>query len=316
MGSGMLALLCTRRTVMSRETADCPVVTLESAPRVEWARHRSRARGDLGRLLVSWLASARWQYFCLLLSDTAYLLAREKYSAFAIDRIYADTPSGFGWLGRRLDRYVLDLPVHRAVRDRFRFVTRHLTEAIQQSLAEFLEVEVLSVPCGLVRDLTTVYQQLGRKDPDAAQRVKFYGLDLDYEGRVLEEARRRARSSGAPITFVRANALEGRTWSWLRQQVSTLSVISCIGFSPWLAPDELGMLLRCFGEHLRTSGYLLLDRFNPGRHSQMGKRAEIHAHYHSDEHVREHLEAAGLAVQMSAVLGDNEGMGYVAQKVG
>jgi SAM-dependent methyltransferase len=292
------------------------IVTLENAPRRQCARHRARAGRDLRRLALSWLLTGHWHYLPLLLADTGYLLAREKYSAFAIDRIYADTPGGWGWLGRCLDRYVLDLPVHRAVRDRFRFVTRHLVEALHRLLAGRDEVAVLSVPCGLARDLCTAHGQVKRRHPDADRRLKLYGLDLDYEGRVLEEARRRARAAGAPIRLVRGDALDAATWSWLRGEAPALSAILCIGFSPWLAPDELGALLRQFARHLHPGGYLFLDRFNEGRYSKMGSRADILAHYHSDTWVRDCLRTAGLALQTGYPLGGDEGMLYVARKIG
>src|SRR5262249_14065080 len=129
-----LAQLFAGRIPMPTATMDPVIVRLEKAPRLEWAKHRSRARRDLRCLLHSWLLTGKWYYSFLLLSETGRLLAREKYSAFAIDRVYANDPAGFGWLGRRLDRYLLDLPVHRAVRDRFAFVTRNLAMAIESQL--------------------------------------------------------------------------------------------------------------------------------------------------------------------------------------
>ncbi|HYT89676.1 MAG TPA: class I SAM-dependent methyltransferase [Gemmataceae bacterium] len=284
-----------------------PIIRLESAPRSHWAKHRARARLGVGRLLRSWLLTGRWHYALLLLSETGRLLAREKYSAFAIDRIYANTPAGLGWLGRRLDRYVLDLPVHRAVRDRFAFVTRHLRAILQAELTAGATVRVLSVPCGLARDLCTVYAGLS---PALRRRVEFYGLDLDYEGRVLAETRRRTDTAGVPILLVQANALLDHTWSWLRTEAGPLSVINCIGLAPWLTPEELAALLQRFATHLRSGGHLLLDRFNRGRHSKLGADAEIHAHYHTEEIYRVAIDASGLIIADSTTLGESEGTAY------
>src|SRR5262249_18532684 len=66
--------------LMSAPPIDGPVVSLESAPAAEWAKHRSRAEPGLRRLMRSWLLAGKWHYFFLLLSDTGCLLAREKYS--------------------------------------------------------------------------------------------------------------------------------------------------------------------------------------------------------------------------------------------
>jgi hypothetical protein len=288
------------------------VVRLEPRPEAASAKHRARARMGMRQLLRSWFLAGKWHYYFLLLSDTGALLAREKYSAFAIDRIYADEPSGRGWLGRRLDRYLLDLPVHRAVRDRFAFVTRRLTEALQELLAQGAgPVTVLSVPCGLGRDLGVVHGRLRDLDAGATRRLRLYGIDLDYEGRVLDEARRRAQAAGVTVRLVQANILAEATWAWLRADAGPLSVVSCIGLAPWLAPDELRGLLATFAAHLRPEGCVLLDRFNRGRHSDLGKAAEIPAHYHSDEVLREAITTSGLSVKACEPFHGSEGVGYV-----
>jgi hypothetical protein len=288
---------------------------LLTAPTVEWAKHRSQARSGLRRLLRSWFLAGKWHYFFLLFSETGMLLSREKYSAFAIDRVYADRPGGWGWLGRRLDRYLLDLPVHRAARQRFAFVTRSMAAAIQSQLADRGErVTVLSAPCGLVRDLCTTYEMLLRLDPDSARGLRFYGLDLDFEGRVLEEARRRASAAGVPIRLVQANILDDSAWSWLRREAGPLAVVNCIGLAPWLSPDEVAGLLPRFAVHLRVGGYLLLDRFNQGKHNKLGEGAEIHAHYHTDDAYRDYFRSSGLVLEARETLGDDEGMGYLLRK--
>jgi hypothetical protein len=302
---------------MLAKTVESPVVRLLNAPKVEWAKHRSQARLALLALLRSWFLAGKWHYLFLLLSDTGYLLSREKYSAFAIDRVYADQPSGWGWLGRRLDRYILDLPVHRAVRDRFAFVTRSLAAAIHSQLADGTDrVAVLSAPCGLVRDLCTTYEMIRRQTPDVGRRLRLYGLDLDFEGRVLEEARRRARAVGVPIRLVQGDILDDTTWFWLGEQGVPFAVVNCIGLAPWLSPDELAGLLRRFAAHLRVGGYVLLDRFNRGKHNKLGEGAEIHARYHTDEEYRDYFRASGLILQACEPLGDGEGMGYLLRKGG
>jgi hypothetical protein len=296
---------------------DASVLRLVQNPRAEWAKHRARARKDMQHLLRSWLLTGKWHYFFLLLSDTGNLLIREKYSAFAIDRVYANEPSGWGWLGRRLDRYVLGLPVHCAVRERFAFVTQTLRKVVRRRLAASNEpVAVLSAPCGLVRDLCSVYASVCSRDAAASQRLVFYGFDLDYEGCVLEEARRRATTTGLPLHLVQANLLDEAPWRWLEETSLLLSLVNCIGLAPWLSPQELTALLQRFAEHLCPGGYVLLDRFNRGRHSKLGEGAEIVAHYHTAEAYQDAFQASGLVVQACKSLGDGEGLGYLLQKPG
>lgn len=291
------------------------IARLESAPRPEWAKHRRRATRDLGRLVLFWLLTGRWRYPILLLSQTGYLLAREKYSAFAIDRVYANTPDGWGWVGRRLDRYLLDLPVHQAVRARFEFVVQNATDVIERLLGQGADrLAVLSVPCGLVRDLYTIYMRLRPRHPEIADRLVLYGLDVDFEGNVLEEARRRALEAGVPIHLIQANALNPSSWSWLRETGTSLSLVNCIGLAPWLTPGELRALLARFWAHLRPAGYVLIDRWNHGRHGRWGEAADIHANYHTHDEYLEHIRSTGFRLLKSEVLGEAEGMAYLLQK--
>lgn len=296
-------------------TIDPTICRLESVPRSDWAKHRSRATRDLGRLVLACCLTGKWGYPFLLLSRTGSLLLSEKYSAFAIDRVYANVPEGWGWIGRRLDRYVLDLPVHRAVRARFDFVVRHGSAVIERLLAEEAEpVAVLSVPCGLGRDLCAIYAPLQLRHPNLAHRLVLYGLDVDFEGNVLEEARRRARQAGVPIHLIQANALHATFWAWLAETDTPLGLVNCIGLAPWLTPPELRALLTRFAAHLRPGGYVLIDRWNHGKHGKWGAAADIHANYHTHEEYREHIAGCGLRLLTSDVLGEDEGMAYLLQK--
>jgi hypothetical protein len=291
------------------------LLRLVDDPRAEWAKHRARARKDLRHLLRSWLLTGRWHYFFLLLSDTGDLLIRQKYSAFATDRVYANEPGGWGWLGRKLDRYVLGLPVHRAVRERFAFVAQTLAEVVRQRLqASKQPVAVLSAPCGLVRDLCRVYAMVCSGTDAARDRVVFYGFDLDFEGRVLEVARQRAAAVGLPLHLVQANLLDDAPWHWLEERGFPLSIVNCIGLTPWLSEPELTTLLQRFAKHLGPGGYVLLDRFNRGKHSNLGEGAEIRAHYHSAQVYQDAFHASGLAIQACKPFGDEEGTGYLLQK--
>ena len=298
-------------------TATQTITRLESAPKSESAKHRHRATKDLRRLLLCWCLSGKWHYPILLLSRTGYLLARDKYSAFSIDLVYANSPAGWGWIGRRVDRYVLNLPVHQAVRARFDFVVRHGTALIEQLLAQGDDrLAVLSVPCGLARDLCTIYARLRPRHRDLARRLALYGLDVDFEGNVLQEAQRRATAAHVSIRLIQANALDPKSWAWLAETDASLGLVNCIGLAPWLTPAELRALLHRFAAHLRPGGYVLLDRWNRGQHGKWGPAAEIHANYHTDGEYLEHIQACGFALVTSEVLGDDEGMGYLLQKRG
>ena len=142
----------------------------------------------------------------------------------------------------------------------------------------------------------------------------MYGLDLDYEGNVLVEAQGRAREASVPIHLVQANALRPATWSWLAASGPPLGLINCIGLAPWLTGTELRALLVRFAAHLGPTGYVLIDRWNQGKHARWARAAEIHPNYHTHGEYEEHIGTCGYTLLEAEVLGEEEGMGYLLQK--
>lgn len=122
------------------------------------------------------------------------------------DHLYANRASGRGWLGRTIDRILLNLPAARAMRQR----CGESTAAMQCAFATHRAAgpfRILTVPCGLPRDVHDFVDRLHRENPAALGRIEYTGMDLDPE--VIAAARTFLTGSHVPSPqWVRGDALD------------------------------------------------------------------------------------------------------------
>src|SRR5687768_16174255 len=128
-------------------------------------------------------------YYVLRTSDLAREGLERSGSYEFADHIYRGVPSGRGPFGRWLDKRLLQMPAARAFRFRYVAARREIASFLLDRAATRIgdPIAVLSVPCGIPRELagaaSDARARLGRVPPG----VTFYGLDLDAT--VLEKAR-------------------------------------------------------------------------------------------------------------------------------
>lgn len=188
-------------------------------------------------------------YYVLRASDLAREgLERSGSHRFA-DHIYRGVPSGRGLFGRWLDGRLLQMPAARAFRFRYQATRRELAEFLLERAAtpQHDAIAVLSVPCGIPRELAgaaaDVRARLGRLPPQ----VTFYGLDLD--GTVLAEARRFMSAGGIDeFRTLEGDALDPATYS------GTFDFVTCTGFTEFLDDERVERLFRLLFDVLRPGG--------------------------------------------------------------
>lgn len=138
-----------------------------------------------GERRYGWLAL----YHLLRLSDLGREGIERSGSYRFADHLYANRASGRGFIGRVLDRVLLSLPAARAMRRRY----VESTAAMRRALESHLEkgrgepFRVLTVPCGIPRDVREFSETLLRERPSALATIEFTGMDLAPE--VLAAAR-------------------------------------------------------------------------------------------------------------------------------
>jgi SAM-dependent methyltransferase len=158
------------------------------------------------------------------------------------DHLYRNRASGTGFSGRILDRIFLNLPSARAMRRRFVYARDCMIATATSSSAN--PVEILTVPCGIPRDVLETIQFLRNADPATSAKMRFTGFDLD------------------PCALQAANQMLPRGATWL--QVDALDpfafpadrfhLISSTGLGEFLSDTDLLRFYRNVHKSLRDRG--------------------------------------------------------------
>jgi hypothetical protein len=227
-------------------------------------------------------------YGLLLSSD----LAREGIVnsgsyAFA-DHIYRNRASGRWGFGPLIDRLVLSMPSARSFRSRF----RHARNAIVQHARDWPvgePIQVLSVPCGIARDVVEAAATLRDQYGSIYARLSCTGLDLDPVPLALTEREVAARGL-RPFRLLAGDALSsdglppGQT------------LITSMGFGEFLTDDELVTFFRECAEALVPGGWLVTSATR--RHALsdylLRNLGELHTHYREAAQLVALLSAAGF----------------------
>jgi 2-polyprenyl-3-methyl-5-hydroxy-6-metoxy-1,4-benzoquinol methylase len=148
-------------------------------------------------------------------------------------------------------------------------------------------ITVVSVPCGIARDLYEVAETLWMIEPDLYDEVDFVGIDLDPEA--LELSRRLTRDYYT-FDFRCADALAPQS---LPQGAD---IVVSLGFGEFLPDDILLDFYRRALASLNAGGRFITSAMNRDRISDYLARelAELHTHYRSTEQLTELLKAAGF----------------------
>jgi len=216
-------------------------------------------------------------YFILRASDLAREGMENSASYRFADHIYRGQPSGRGWLGRWLDASLLTLPASRSFRNRF-FAARDelcqfLTERRSSTDAGASQLDVLSVPCGLPRELVGGARLFRARTGRSLDAVIFHGLDLDAE--VLRRAEAFARCGGLPNFLAHhGDAFDPSAYP------AGADFIASTGLAEFLTDEQLERLYGIFFGVLRPGGWLVTSGMRRVWLSDYLLRlVELHAHY-------------------------------------
>lgn len=214
-------------------------------------------------------------YYLLQLSDLAREGLEHSGSHRFADHIYRSAPSGRGAIGRWLDGCLLRLPAVRSFR--FRYLAARdelaafLTGRLQQGRHQTLDV--LSVPCGIPRELAEGAALVRRQTGALPPAVRFHGLDLDPA--VLVDARNfAARQALEPFEAHQGDALDPGAYT------RRFDFIACTGLAEFLEDDQLARLYGIFFDVLNPGGHLVTSGMRRRPLSDYLLRlAEIRTHY-------------------------------------
>lgn len=172
-------------------------------------------------------------YYLLRLSDLGREGIDHSASFRFADHIYRDAPSGRTALGRWIDARLLVMPSARAFRRRYEHAQRVVRRALEAQAAGAPPLRVLTVPCGIPRDIVDLAHRLRAEDPALLSRLEYHGLDIDH--RALAEASRLTTACGLPLVrYHLGDALSGSGFPRVR-----FDVVISTGLGEFLNDEEL-----------------------------------------------------------------------------
>ena len=225
-------------------------------------------------------------YALLTTSDLAREGIRNSGSFRFADHIYRNQPSGRFGVGRVLDRLLLKLKGARSMRSRFLHSRLEILRAVEEADPR-ADVTVVSIPCGIARDLYDVAETMRRGDPHLYQRTRFIGIDIDPEPLGISRDLTRTHDC---FEFRCADALRPGTIP------NHVDVIVSLGFGEFLADGTLFDFYRRCLSGLRPGGRFVTSAMNRDRVSDYLARelAELHTHYRTTQQLRALLTSAGF----------------------
>jgi SAM-dependent methyltransferase len=224
-------------------------------------------------------------YYLLRGSDLAQEGFKNSGSYAFADHIYRNVPSGRNTLGRWVDARLLAMRAVRSFRNRFL--------ASRDELAAFLcqhsgmKLSILSVPCGIPRDLADGAVIARQRGADL-HNVVFHGLDLDPEA--LRKAAQFAEENGlANFHIHEGDALVQSSYP------SATDFISSTGLAEFLDDQRLEILYRAAFETIRPGGIFVSSGMQRRFVSEYLLRiADLRVHYRSAERLEELAHATGF----------------------
>jgi len=251
-------------------------------------------------------------YYLLRLSDFAREGMEHSGSYRFADHMYRGVPSGRGLLGRWLDALLLGLPASRSMRHRCFESRNAMLRAFRQRIRseDGEPFRVLTIPCGLPRDVRDFADRLAGEDPDLVSHIDYTGMDID-PGVVEEAARFLANSTIPEPTLQVGDALNFEDFP--RSQPH---FIASTGLGEFLDDPELAKFYDHVFDCLAPGGIFFTSAAACGRGSEKLLRAfELNVRYRTKteldpllrgkpwESVRYTRDAIGLQTFVLAVKG-------------
>jgi hypothetical protein len=195
------------------------------------------------------------------------------------DHIYVGVPRGRFGIGGWVDKLLLSLPSSRSFRSRF----VHTRDGVVEHLgsADRASYQVLSIPCGIPRELIEAAEIWRRERPAVFQRLTFHGLDLDSA--VLREA----QALVCEHRLTNFHLIPGDAFD-LDAYPEQLDIITSTGFAEFLTDQQLIRFYEGCFYRLRDGGVLLTSATvrHPISDYLLRNVAELTAHYREEQDVR------------------------------
>lgn len=212
------------------------------------------------------------------------------------DHIYRNQPSGRFGIGRALDAVLLRMRGARSMRNRFHHsqheivaaARAHGARAAADRPAAAPPFRVLSVPCGIARDLVQAARRIESDLPAVYAHSTFFGVDLDPVP--LELSRALIGESHDHFFFSRGDALDAKIYP------SELDVIVSTGLGEFLDDELLVRFYTNCHSRLRHGGVFVTSGMQADRIADylMRQLAELNTQYRRSDELIRWLHVAGF----------------------
>ena len=205
------------------------------------------------------------------------------------DHIYRNEPSGRFGIGPWVDGLLLRLPPAQSMRSRFLYSR---SEVVRQLLSrrEQLSRAVLSVPCGIGRDLLDAADRLRRSHPKVYAGTTFYGLDIDPVP--LQMTRNLAAERGVDrVRLLNADAFDPSAYP------ADMDVIVSLGLGDFLKDWQLEHFYLLCRDSLGEAGCLITSGMQRDRAGDFlaSELAELQAVYRGPSELVAMLKRVGFS---------------------
>ena len=163
------------------------------------------------------------------------------------DHIYKGEPSGRGAFGRWLDARLLSLPAVRSFRSRFEASRDELRAFLIERATQPGRIDVLSMPCGIPRELVEGDRAFRQSGHARRADVTFHGLDLD-PGALREAQTFAAGNRLQPFVPWQGDVFDRSAYP------DAADFITCTGLAEFLDDEQLSELYGIIFERLRPGG--------------------------------------------------------------
>ena len=213
------------------------------------------------------------------------------------DHAYRSDPSGRGTLGKLIDRLLLNLRATQAFRER--------CSQAQTAIRNALEVHsrrnpgqpfhVLSVPCGIPRDVFNLSHRLSHEAPGLLPCIHYCGMDLDPEA--LRHAKDLLLESALEnLEFHHGDALDAQSFPQKR-----FHCIVSTGLGEFLSDSELSAFYANIYDALEPGGVFYTSATAEDPRSERLLRAfELHTNYRTQDQMADFFGQLAWAVNLSS----------------
>jgi len=161
-----------------------------------------------------------------------------------------------------------------------------LSRFLQERAMDKLSLDVLSVPCGIPRDLIAAVEKF-RAAGGVTEGVRFHAVDLDAD--VLSQAKTLAREHGIALITYHGDAMDPGTYA------GEFDFITSTGLGEFLDDGQLISLYALFRRTLRPEGVMVTSAMRRlGFSDYLLQLAELQVHYRSAEDLATMARQAGF----------------------